>query len=90
MTYFRRYSCATLDFMRKVYIVRSQVITQFKDKNESVTGLLTRISRINDPDRQTVIYSSFEPHEDGVKFTRLIAKEGLQPLIRIWPTTIRP
>ena len=77
--------CANLDFMRKVYIVRSQVIMQFKDKDEYVTGLLGRISGINEPDRQTVIHSSFEPHGDGVKFTRLIAKHGLEHSPHIWP-----
>ena len=77
--------CANLDFMRKVYIINSQVIMQFKDKDELVTSLLGRIRNINEPDRQTVIYSSFEPHEDGVKFTRLIAKNGLKSPAHIWP-----
>jgi len=77
--------CANLDFVRKVNIVRSQVIMQFKDKDEYVNKLLGQISGINDPDRQTVIHSSFEPHEDGVKFTRLIAKKGLEHSPHIWP-----
>jgi hypothetical protein len=77
--------CANLDFMRKVYIVRSQVIMQFKDRDEYMISLLGRISRINEPHRQTVIHSRFEPHEGGVKFTRLIAKQGLEHSPHIWP-----
>jgi hypothetical protein len=76
--------CANLDFTRKLNIVRSQVIMQFNDKNEYVTGLLGQIFSINEPLRQTVIHSSFEPHGDGVKFTRLIAKKGLEPSTHVW------
>jgi hypothetical protein len=77
--------CANIDFVKKVYIVRSQVIVQFKDKDNAVVDLLGKIYGINEPDRQIVIHSTFEPDDvDGVRFTRLIAKKGLDRPKQVW------
>jgi hypothetical protein len=76
--------CANLDFIKKLNIIRSAVALQFTDTTGRLSTLLNRIAGINTPDRQTVIHSTFEPHGDGVRFSRLIAKDELQRISQDW------
>jgi hypothetical protein len=69
--------CANLDFVKKLYIIRSAVALQFEDKDGSLAALLKKIEALNSPDRQTVIHSTFEPHADGVRFVRVVARNEL-------------
>lgn len=68
--------CANLDFVKKLNIIKAAVTRQFVDKDGSLGSLLDRAAGINNPDRQTVIHSTFEPHGDGVRFIRVITREG--------------
>jgi hypothetical protein len=68
--------CANLDFVKKLNIIKTAVAIQFVDKGGDVDVLLNRAAGINNPDRQTVIHSTFEPHGDGVRFIRIITKNG--------------
>jgi hypothetical protein len=77
---------ANIDFMKKVDILRSVIALQFSvaDK-EAADRLLKKIKGINNPDRQTVIHSTFEPHgTDSVKFRRVTAKGKLSIQEPIW------
>jgi hypothetical protein len=51
---------ANMDFMKKVNIIRVMSSLQFTDDG-SLGKLLDDIAAINNPDRQTVIHSTFEP-----------------------------
>jgi len=68
--------CANLDFI-KIAIVKTAIAVQFVDSDGSLSEVLDRAVNINNPDRQMVIHSTFEPFgKDGVRFTRITAKEG--------------
>src|SRR3979490_963496 len=61
---------ANMDFMKKIHVIKVMSGLQFSDDG-SLAKLLGKIAGINNPYRQTVIHSTFEPHENGgVKFTR--------------------
>jgi hypothetical protein len=75
--------CANLDFMKKLYIIKSAVALQFADKDGSFDKLLSKISATND-ERQIVIHSTFEPRGDGVRFVRIVAKGELDRRTRDW------
>jgi hypothetical protein len=80
--------CANLDFMKKISIIRAAIAVQFVDKDNSVGAILDRAVAINNPDRQTVIHSTFEPHGDGVRFVRIMARDGkLTRQIHDWNRT---
>jgi hypothetical protein len=65
--------CANLDFVKKINIIAAQ----FVDKDGAAVDALDRALGINNPDRQTVIHSTFEPLSNyGVRFQRIITKEG--------------
>jgi len=68
--------CANLDFLKKVNVIKAAVARQFVDKDGLLSSLLDRAAGLNNPDRQTVIHSTFEPREDGVRFIRVITREG--------------
>jgi hypothetical protein len=68
--------CANLDFMKKITIIKAAVASQFVDKDGSIDTILDRAAGINNPDRQTVIHSTFEPQGDGVRFVRITTKGG--------------
>jgi hypothetical protein len=76
--------CANLDFAKKLNIIRSAVALQFTDTTGKLSGLLNRVSGVNNPDRQTVIHSTFEPSDGGVRFSRLIARDELQRINQDW------
>jgi hypothetical protein len=64
--------CANLDFIKKIAIVKTAVTVQFVDTDGSLSDILDRAAGINNPDRQIVIHSTFEPFgKDGVRFIRL-------------------
>jgi hypothetical protein len=75
---------ANMDFMRKVNIIRVMSALQFTDDG-SLAKLLSEIAGVNNPHRQTVIHSTFEPEgDDSVKFRRtttshveLVTKESV-------------
>ena len=75
---------ANLDFVKKLNIVRSVIKLQFDDRDGSAEELLRKILGINEPDRQTVIHSTFEPAEDGVRFRRIVAKAALKRAEVTW------
>ena len=69
--------CANLDFIKKVAIVKTAITVQFVDTDGSLSDILDRAAGINNPDRQFVIHSTFEPFgKDGVRFIRITTKEG--------------
>ena len=76
--------CANLDFMKKVNIITAAGAIQFPDQKDQIDNLLRRVAGINNPDRQTVIHSTFEPIENGVRFSRIIAKGALERSIQDW------
>jgi hypothetical protein len=70
--------CANLDFVKKLNIIQTAIAYQFVDKDEAAVSALKQALGINDPHRQTVIHSTFEPFgNDGVRFQRVIAKRGV-------------
>ena len=77
--------CANMDVMKKIDTIKAVVRLQFEDKDGSIETLLNKIAGINNPHRQTVIHSSFEPNgADGVKFTRVLARGELQNKPIVW------
>jgi hypothetical protein len=78
---------ANIDFVKKVNIIRSMVALQFNDKDGSLAKLMQDIAGINEPHRQTIIHSTFEPcGTDSVKFRRFVAKKKLQINEPVWTT----
>src|SRR5665647_2984701 len=62
---------ANIDFKKKADVVKAMAALQFKDDG-SLDKLLSEILGINSSHRQTVIHSTFEPHDAGaVKFVRV-------------------
>lgn len=76
--------CANLDFLKKLSIIKSAVSLQFNDKDGSLADLLGKIAGINNPNRQTVIHSTFEACGDGVRFVRVVAKDQLSRQTEDW------
>ena len=77
--------CANMDLKKKIDTVKSIIRLQFNDEDRSIEKLLNKISGINSPDRQTVIHSSFESNgDDGVTFTRIVARGELEKKPIIW------
>jgi hypothetical protein len=70
--------CANLDFVKKCNIIKSAVALQFTDTTGDLGQLMKDIAGLNQPDRQTVIHSTFEPYGDGVRFHRVTANKKLQ------------
>ena len=67
---------ANIDFKKKADVVKAMAALQFKDDG-SLDKLLSEILGINSPHRQTVIHSTFEPHDAGaVKFVRVTTNSG--------------
>jgi hypothetical protein len=80
--------CANLDFMKKITIIKAAIASQFVDRDNSVGAILDRAAGINNPDRLTVIHSTFEPQGDGVRFVRIITRSGqLTRQIQDWNRT---
>ena len=66
---------ANIDFKKKADVVKAMAALQFKDDG-SLDKLLSEILG-NSPHRQTVIHSTFEPHDAGaVKFVRVTTNSG--------------
>lgn len=77
--------CANMDTKKKIDTIQSIVRLQFEDKDKSIEKLLNKIAGINNPDRQTVIHSSFEANgADGVKFKRVLARGELDTKPITW------
>jgi len=78
--------CANIDFFKKIYIVRSALIDQNADGSQakSIDKLFGLIAGINDH-RLIAAHASFEANgTDGVKFSRPVAKTGLERTTPIW------
>lgn len=79
--------CANLDFMKKLNIIRSAVALQFEDKDKKLAATLSKVVEINNY-RQTVIHSTFEASSnEGVRFSRVIAKTNLERQTEGWNET---
>lgn len=79
--------CANLDFVKKLNIIRSAVDLQFEDQEKKLAATLNKVLEVNNY-RQTVIHSTFEagPNE-GVRFSRVIAKKTLERHSADWDRT---
>ena len=82
---------ANIDFKKKADVVKAMAALQFKDDG-SLDKLLSEILGINSPHRQTVIHSTFEPHDAGaVKFVRVkppsptAGSRCIRPVVRLSP-----
>ncbi len=80
---------ANIDFSRKINLIETMVHLQASDKapewQKSATSLLNAIKGKNDPCRQIVAHSSFEPAENNsVRFKRTIARGKLQRNEPVW------
>jgi hypothetical protein len=77
--------CANLEFFKKVNIVRSALSDQDKEgKRKEIDKLFGCITRMNDH-RILAAHASFEASgNDGVVFSRSIAKTGLQRTSPTW------
>jgi len=78
--------CANIDFFKKINIVRSALTDQNADGSqaENIKKLFGQIAGIND-DRLIAAHASFEANGvDGVKFTRPVARTGLERGSPIW------
>jgi hypothetical protein len=66
----------SVDFLKRYNLVRTAVCYQV-DKNEykRLKKILTKVIDHNNA-RQVVAHSRFEPAGDGVKFTRVVARDG--------------
>src|SRR5205085_459326 len=72
--------CANIDFFNKTNIVRSALTDQNADGSQAanIKELFSQIAAINDH-RLITAHASFEANGiDGVKFTRPVAKTGLE------------
>jgi hypothetical protein len=67
----------SVDFYKRFNFVLTAVLDQTKDKKgqEQAERILNKVKQHND-DRQVIAHSRFEPAGDGVKFTRVVAREG--------------
>jgi hypothetical protein len=78
--------CANIDFFKKMQVVRSALTDQNADAahQTSIDKLFGKIAAINDI-RTMVAHASFEANgTDGVKFTRQVAKTGLERTTPLW------
>jgi hypothetical protein len=80
---------ANIDFNRKLNLIETIVDEQASEKPKKwradATDLLNAIRRINNPPRQIVAHSSFEPAENGsVRFKRTEAKGKLKRVEPVW------
>jgi hypothetical protein len=66
----------SVDFLKRYNLVRTAVRYQV-DENEykRLKEILTKVTDYNNA-RQVVAHSRFEPAGDGVKFTRVVARDG--------------
>jgi hypothetical protein len=80
---------ANIDFVRKVYIVRSAVIAQNASPKEKwltkeIHAAFSAVLDVNN-DRQIVAHASFEPNgNDEVVFKRIVARKKLVPNQIVW------
>jgi hypothetical protein len=67
----------SVDFYKRFNFVLTATLNQIKDAKgqERVKKILNKVSKHNDY-RQVVAHSRFESVGDGVKFTRVIARQG--------------
>jgi hypothetical protein len=67
----------SVDFYKRFNLVLTATLAQIDDekKQKRVGKLLNKVRTYNDG-RQVVAHSRFEPLDDGVKFTRIVAREG--------------
>jgi hypothetical protein len=84
---------ANIDFNRKINLIETMVNLQAPDKapewQKNATNLLKAIKGKNDPYRQIVAHSSFEPAENNsVRFKRTVAKGKLQRNEPVWTKTM--
>jgi hypothetical protein len=77
--------CANLDFVRKLSVIKAAGALQFPNRQAELVNLLNRVAAINEPDRQLIIHSTFEPTESGVRFLRTTARAGrLERKVQDW------
>jgi len=84
---------ANIDFSRKINLIETMVHLQASDKapewQKNATSLLNAIKGKNDPCRQIVAHSSFEPAENNsVRFKRTVARGKLQRNETVWTKTM--
>jgi hypothetical protein len=82
--------CSNLDFVKKINIIKAAIAVQLVDKEGSASAVLDKAAGINNPDRQVIIHSTFEPlvfgKTKGVRFTRIITNKGeLKRSTQDWP-----
>ena len=67
----------SVDFFKKFNFVRTATAQQISDKTECarVERTLNKVGCYN-TQRQVVAHSRFEPEGDGVRFTRIVARDG--------------
>jgi hypothetical protein len=72
-------------FYKRFNLVRTATLAQISDpkEQERVDKILNEVRKHNDG-RQVVAHSRFEPLDNGVKFTRVVAREGT---VKIPPET---
>jgi hypothetical protein len=80
---------ANVDFSRKVNLLATMVELQapdmVKDWNDQAQKLFNAIRGLNDPHRQTLAHSRFEPEgSDAVRFIRVVAKGKLSHKEPVW------
>jgi hypothetical protein len=80
---------ANVDFSRKVNLLVTMVELQAPDMakgwNDQAQKLLSAIRGLNDPHRQTIAHSRFEPEgSDAVRFIRVVAKGKLSRKELVW------
>jgi hypothetical protein len=68
----------SVDFLKRFNLVRTATLYQIRDQNDErkrVDKILKKVIAHNN-DRQVAAHSRFEPAGDGVKFTRVVARDG--------------
>jgi len=66
----------SVDFLKRYNLVRTAVRYQVdKNEHERLEKILTKVTKHNNA-RLVVAHSRFEPAGDGVKFTRVVARDG--------------
>ena len=81
---------ANIDFNKKIYLLQSVIAVQAHEKptswTESAEKLLSDIQGVNNPHRQIVAHSGFEPGPEkfSVRFKRTVAKAALVRHEPVW------
>ena len=72
---------ANMDFSRKVNVIKSALVDQtdltVPLNKKTFDGTFSQIREVNDA-RLIVAHSTFEPNGDGVRFKRIVARDGLK------------